>query len=234
MRIGGATIEKRTEALPGQGYLSREEFMLLNPQRMAYFPPEDFKTLTSKLASSYNPKLAPAVPPPAYQTKVVYPQISANVSSSRYFLAQRPEAQKTGGIIEEINQAVGVPSEGKEGLNTNVNLKKFSIENFELIKNLGRGRFGDVFLAREKKTNFIVALKIISKKEASRLNGEKLIVREIKIQSFLDHKNIIKLYGFFHDDDKIYLILEYAPEGEVYKDLKNSVILSACWMFFRS
>jgi serine/threonine protein kinase len=55
------------------------------------------------------------------------------------------------------------------------------------------------------------------------LNAEKLIVREIKIHSFLDHENIIKLYGFFHDDDNIYLILEYAPDGELYKELKSTV-----------
>ena len=31
------------------------------------------------------------------------------------------------------------------------------------------------------------------------------------------------MYGFFWDDKKIYLILEYAPGGELYKDLKNQV-----------
>jgi serine/threonine protein kinase len=28
------------------------------------------------------------------------------------------------------------------------------------------------------------------------------------------------MYGFFYDDDKIYLILEWAPEGELFHDLK--------------
>jgi len=46
-------------------------------------------------------------------------------------------------------------------------------------------------------------------------------VREINIHSYLDHKNIISLYGFFHDDDNIYLILEYAKGGELYKELKK-------------
>lgn len=101
-----------------------------------------------------------------------------------------------------------------------INLKKFSIDDFEIGIKLGKGKFGDVFLAREKKTDFIVALKVLNKAEIQRLNAEKLVVREIKIHSFLDHKNIIKLYGFFHDDENIYLILEYAPDGELYKELK--------------
>ena len=29
------------------------------------------------------------------------------------------------------------------------------------------------------------------------------------------------MYGFFHDEDKIYLILEWAPKGELYHDLKQ-------------
>ena len=29
------------------------------------------------------------------------------------------------------------------------------------------------------------------------------------------------MYGFFNDDEKIYLILEYSPGGELYKELKE-------------
>ena len=88
---------------------------------------------------------------------------------------------------------------------------------------MGKGRFGDVFLAREKISDYIVALKVLNKFEIQRLGAEKLIVREINIHSILDHENIIKLYGFFHDDENIYLILEYAPDGELYKELNHMV-----------
>lgn len=49
------------------------------------------------------------------------------------------------------------------------------------------------------------------------------MVREIKIHSQLDHPNIIKLYGVFHDDENVYMILEWSPDGELYKELKSSV-----------
>jgi serine/threonine protein kinase len=49
--------------------------------------------------------------------------------------------------------------------------------------------------------------------------------REIEIQSHLDHENILKLYGFFWDEKRVYLILEYAPGGELYKELQRSVEL---------
>lgn len=32
---------------------------------------------------------------------------------------------------------------------------------------------------------------------------------------------MLQLYGFFHDASKVYLILEYAPEGELYKDMQR-------------
>ena len=86
---------------------------------------------------------------------------------------------------------------------------------------LGQGKFSEVYLAREKKTNYIVALKILNKSEISRLGAERLIVREIKIHSCLNHENIIKLYGFFHNERNIYLILEYASDGELYQELQN-------------
>ena len=49
------------------------------------------------------------------------------------------------------------------------------------------------------------------------------LCKEIKIQLFLNHSNILKLYGVFEDEFNIYMILEYAPHGELYAYLKNQV-----------
>ena len=35
------------------------------------------------------------------------------------------------------------------------------------------------------------------------------------------HPNILRLYGYFHDTTRVYLILEYAPKGELYKELQK-------------
>lgn len=43
--------------------------------------------------------------------------------------------------------------------------------------------------------------------------------REIEIQSHLRHRNILRLFGYFWDEKRVYLILEYAPNGELYKEL---------------
>lgn len=39
------------------------------------------------------------------------------------------------------------------------------------------------------------------------------------------HPNILRLYNYFHDARRVYLILEYAPRGELYKELQKNHIL---------
>jgi len=97
--------------------------------------------------------------------------------------------------------------------------KRWTERDFEIGKPLGQGKFGNVYLAREKKSNFIVALKVLWKDILLKCRAEKQLRREIKIQAKLRHPNILRLYGYFHDESRIYLILEYAPGGEVFNEL---------------
>lgn len=67
----------------------------------------------------------------------------------------------------------------------------------------------------------MVALKVLFKKQIQRDSVEHQVRREIEIQSHLRHPNILRLYGYFHDSARIYLILEYAPKGALYKELQS-------------
>ncbi|CAG9760968.1 unnamed protein product [Ceutorhynchus assimilis] len=99
---------------------------------------------------------------------------------------------------------------------------RWSLDDYEFGKFLGRSKFGRVFLAREKRSGYIVALKTLLKKEIVEGHVEKQTMREIEIQSHLKHPNILQLLAWFHDSHRIYLILEYAGKGELYKHLKNA------------
>ncbi len=44
---------------------------------------------------------------------------------------------------------------------------------------------------------------------------------EMKMQLFLNHPNILKLYGYFDDSANIYLILEFMEEGTLFNKLKS-------------
>eukprot|EP00879_Flechtneria_rotunda_P032517 GHRR01035734.1.p1 GENE.GHRR01035734.1~~GHRR01035734.1.p1 ORF type:complete len:360 (+),score=122.53 GHRR01035734.1:118-1197(+) len=97
----------------------------------------------------------------------------------------------------------------------------WQLSDFDIGRPLGRGKFGNVYLAREKKSKYIVALKVLFKSQLAQSNVEHQLRREIEIQSHLRHMNILRLYGYFYDKEKVYLILEYAAKGELYKELQQ-------------
>jgi len=97
---------------------------------------------------------------------------------------------------------------------------KWQLSDFEIGKPLGKGKFGNVYLAREKASKYIVALKVLFKTQLQKAQVEHQLRREIEIQSHLRHPNILRLFGYFYDETRVYLILEYAPKGEMYKHLK--------------
>ncbi|KAG0647525.1 Serine threonine-kinase ark1 [Hyphodiscus hymeniophilus] len=100
--------------------------------------------------------------------------------------------------------------------------KKFHLGMFEIGRPLGKGKFGRVYLARERSSGFVCALKVLHKNEIQHGGGvERQVRREIEIQSNLRHPNILQLYGHFHDSKRIFLILEFAGKGELYKHLRR-------------
>jgi aurora kinase, other len=137
-----------------------------------------------------------------------------------------------------------IPSASAAPSTTNpASKKRWSLNDFDIGKPLGNGKFGKVFLAREKRSKFVVALKVrhllscspfpcslltiecvfqvLSKNQLAKAGVEHQLRREIEIQSHLRHPNILRLYGYFYDQQRVYLILEYAARGELYKELQK-------------
>lgn len=86
---------------------------------------------------------------------------------------------------------------------------------------MGKGKFGNVYLAREKKSKYVVALKVLFKSQLQKASVEHQLRREIEIQSHLRHPNVLRMFGYFYDETRVYLILEYAPRGEMYKIMQK-------------
>merc|ERR1719410_2572175 len=99
--------------------------------------------------------------------------------------------------------------------------KEWSLSDFEIGKRLGRGKFGKVYLAREKKSKYIVAIKVLWKFQLRKHNVEHQLRREIEILSHLRHKHIIRLFTYFHDKERVFLVLEYCCGGEVFNKLRD-------------
>ena len=84
-------------------------------------------------------------------------------------------------------------------------------------KKLGKGRFGDVYVVREKKLGFVLAMKVVNKQELAESDMVNQLVFEIKIQTFLAHPNTLRMYGCFSDEKNIYLLLELAACGCLFR-----------------
>lgn len=65
--------------------------------------------------------------------------------------------------------------------------RTLTIDDFEIGRPLGKGKFGNVYLAREKKSQFIVALKILFKSQIEKEGVEHQLRREIEIQAHLKY-----------------------------------------------
>ncbi|KAI0464582.1 hypothetical protein LJB42_002200 [Komagataella kurtzmanii] len=124
-------------------------------------------------------------------------------------------------ISRRTSTSTGTGLNARKSIRKSIYGNQITINDFEIGKKLGKGKFGKVYCARHKKSGFICALKIMDKKELINFKVEKQFRREVEIQSSVKHVNCIKLYGHFHDADRVYLILEFAIHGELYKLLKK-------------
>ncbi|CAJ0930860.1 unnamed protein product, partial [Mesorhabditis belari] len=97
----------------------------------------------------------------------------------------------------------------------------WTLNDFAIGRPLGKGRFGHVYLGKENASGYVVALKVLFKKELVRLNVPHQLRREVEIQYHLRHPNILRLYGYFHDAERVYIVLEYCQRGELYRILKE-------------
>ncbi|POR30935.1 Serine/threonine-protein kinase ark1 [Tolypocladium paradoxum] len=165
-------------------------------------PPKDVKTAAHKQQSTS----AIAVPCQAAQAKGTQP----------------PPARKPLSVVPSKTPDEAVEGDGKTvPVIKQPVVKQFHLGMFEIGRSLGKGKFGRVYLARERQTGFICALKVLYKNEIQQGRIEKQVSREIEIQTQLRHPNILQLYGHFHDSKRIFLILEFAGKGELYKHLRR-------------
>ncbi|XP_028931256.1 serine/threonine-protein kinase SIK2 [Ornithorhynchus anatinus] len=91
---------------------------------------------------------------------------------------------------------------------------------YDIEGTLGKGNFAVVKLGRHRITKSEVAIKIIDKSQLDVVNLEK-IYREVQIMKMLDHPHIIKLYQVMETKSMLYLVTEYAKNGEIFDYLAN-------------
>ena len=99
------------------------------------------------------------------------------------------------------------------------------VGNYRIEKTIGEGTFGKVKLAVHVPTGEQVAIKILEKSKIHDQEELERVEKEIKYLKMLNHPNIIQIYEIIENSKNFYLVMEYAPGGELFNYIvKNEKI----------
>lgn len=98
---------------------------------------------------------------------------------------------------------------------------ELSMDMFDILSVIGRGRYGKVMLCQKKDTQEIVAVKTVHKARLVEAHKLYTILTERNILAKVKHPFIISLKYAFQTSTKFYLCLEYAPGGDLFHLLTN-------------
>ena len=87
---------------------------------------------------------------------------------------------------------------------------------YRFEKELGKGGFGRVFLAREEVSDRLVAIKQLNNTDKEQ---QEKIIYEIQVVAKFNHPNIVTYHHHFSQDGLLYLVMEYCSGGSLQEKL---------------
>ena len=87
------------------------------------------------------------------------------------------------------------------------------LDNYDVIKELGKGGYGKVYEVKNKTTGDIRACKHLSKLS---INNLEKFEREINILINTDHPNIIRIFEIYESQRSLYIVMEECKGGEIF------------------
>ncbi|CAJ0944594.1 unnamed protein product, partial [Mesorhabditis belari] len=102
---------------------------------------------------------------------------------------------------------------------------------FELIKVIGRGAFGEVQLVRQTKTRQVYAMKLLNKDDMIKRSESAFFWEERDIMAHTQSDWIVRLHYAFQDERFLYMVMEYMPGGDLV-NLITTYEVSEKWARF--
>ncbi|XP_061824424.1 rho-associated protein kinase 2 isoform X1 [Nerophis lumbriciformis] len=88
-------------------------------------------------------------------------------------------------------------------------------EDFDRVKVIGRGAFGEVQLVRHKASQKVYAMKLLSKFEMIKRSDSAFFWEERDIMAFANSPWVVQLCCAFQDEHYLYMVMEYMPGGDL-------------------
>nr|XP_025034998.1 rho-associated protein kinase 2 isoform X4 [Pelodiscus sinensis] len=94
-------------------------------------------------------------------------------------------------------------------------------EDYDVVKVIGRGAFGEVQLVRHKISQKVYAMKLLSKFEMIKRSDSAFFWEERDIMAFANSPWVVQLFCAFQDDRYLYMVMEYMPGGDLVNLMSN-------------
>ena len=94
------------------------------------------------------------------------------------------------------------------------------LAHFELVRELGIGKFGSVWLAHDTKLDRTVAIKI-PRKGALDVEETELFLRDARAAAQLEHPNIVSVHEIGREDDTVYIVSDYVEGANLRESLSG-------------
>jgi len=149
---------------------------------------------------------------PKIKSTIKYFQKNINISENFKFLLKimvDTDMKDTGDMTDLIEP------EEKEKLSSYTN-KKLTVNDFSTIRVIGKGSYGKVLLVKKNDDEQIYAMKVLKKKAMIKRNQVTHIKAERRIMELIDHPFIVKLRYAFQSPQKLYMVMDYCPGGELF------------------
>ncbi|XP_006027991.1 rho-associated protein kinase 1 isoform X1 [Alligator sinensis] len=98
---------------------------------------------------------------------------------------------------------------------------RMKAEDYEVVKVIGRGAFGEVQLVRHKSSRKVYAMKLLSKFEMIKRSDSAFFWEERDIMAFTNSPWVVQLFYAFQDDHYLYMVMEYMPGGDLVNLMSN-------------
>ena len=105
-------------------------------------------------------------------------------------------------------------------------IKKVGLNDFKILKVIGRGTFGKVCLVQYKLTKEYYAMKIMKKDVLLEHNQVKSVLLEKKILQNLNYRFLVGMVFCFQTQERIYFVMNFIRGGELFKHLCESKYFS--------
>lgn len=89
---------------------------------------------------------------------------------------------------------------------------------YKIGKVLGEGAFGEVRLCTHRVTKEKRAVKVLPRATMNK-EAELTLLNEINTLKGLDHPNIVKIFEYFKDEKRFYIVTEHITGGELFDEI---------------